>query len=241
MERQKVKAWPFLISRNQQVDYRTLAAPPSILENEASVLLRDAVSESSTQPDGSALYREVHNLPGGDVTLIFRVIPAEERFVGLPGNSPLSDKVRRPIQIFEGIVVEGLHPHIIVTKEDFQVIHEQIEPIYKNFWEKGERRFPTKLSHFFFLSSESTTNTPLTLLVETPFVISSQDSINKPHQEPSISHQDSIPASNKREDQPRQEDVPLLRRGNQCRVILIGVSFLVLLIVVVLLAKLALR
>ena len=244
------------------MDYRALVVPPSILENEASVILRNAVSELSAQPDSSAIYREIHNLPGGNVTLIFRVIPAEKRFVGLPGSDPLSDRVRRPIEIFEGLVVEGLFPHITITKEDFQIVHEQIEPIYKNFWEKGRREFPTKPSHFFFLSSESNTNKrkSLGLLVEPPYVVqleparpslSHQDPIpasnqreDQPYQEdiiqpeparPSLSHQDPIPASNQREDQPRREDVLLSQRGDQRRVILISASLLVLLIIVVVL------
>lgn len=170
MEKLRVEAWPFLVSRNSQLDYRPLVVHPSFLEHDVSFLLAQAVSGAPTPP-GSAIYREIHASPVGDVTLIFRVLLAERRFVDLPGSDPLSDQFGRAIKIFEGMVLQGLAPHTTVTKKDFQTVHKYIQPVYQNFWREGKKRFSVQPSDSFYLSSESETNPHLELLVQAPLVI----------------------------------------------------------------------
>ncbi len=250
MENLKEKAWPFLVSRNSQLDYWPLVVHPSFLEK--PLVNAVTVSRAPTSPD-CAIYREICNSPVGNVALVFRVLQVKRSFVDLPGTDLLRDQSQRPIKIFEGIVLEGLVPHITITEKDFQIIHEPIKPVYKNFWVAGEKRDTIqkrpsiKSLPFFFLTSDrgrtrirvdSATNTCLTLLVEAPFVVSPEPA------GPSRSKQGPIPSSNEIEDQPGQKDIPMVplpQRGNQRRVILIGASLLILLIIVVLLIKLASR
>lgn len=228
MGKLRVEAWPFLVSRNSQLDYRPLVAHPSFLEKEVSFLLAEAVGGVPTPPD-SAIYREIHHSPVGDVTLIFRVLLAERRFVDLPGSDPLSDQFGRAIKIFEGMVLEGFVPHITVTKKDFQAVHEYIEPVYQNFWQEGKKRFPVQPSRSFYLSSESETNPRLELLIKAPLVME-------------LAPTESPPVPEKREDEPDQvSSVPQTlhmseweRRYRRIR-ILIGILLVLLMIGVVVL------
>lgn len=240
MENLKVKAWPFLVSRNSQLDYWPLVVPPSFLAKPLPSTLAKAVTVNQTPtPPDCAIYREIHNLPDGDVTLVFRVLQAERSFVDLPGTDLLRDQSRRPIKIFEGIALEGLIPHIMITKKDFQIIHESIKPVYKDFWTAGDKRPPLKSLPFFFLSSDSATSACLALLVKAPLVM-----------QPESVLVDSAPQSFSTTPQ-RIEDsdqiLPLLPQSSkreqrhQRIMALIGISLLFFVIIVIILIKLALR
>src|SRR5947207_2819745 len=101
-----IKAWPFLISRNRVFDYRPIVVPQPLLEKKTSTLLAEVAGGSLSAPD-TATYREVRSRLIGSMSLVFRVVRAEQHHVGLSGSKPLKDEVGRPINLIEGLVLEG--------------------------------------------------------------------------------------------------------------------------------------
>jgi hypothetical protein len=161
------KVWPFLVSRNRELDYRPIVAPQLFVEKGASILLAEAAGGELTQL-GHATYREIHGSLVGNVTLIFRVVMAEKRYIDIQESDPLRDQFGRVIRFIEGVVLEGLVPEVIITVKDIQAAQEYVKPFYKEFWEETERSFSAKPSHSFLLHSESPTNKPLVLHKEPP-------------------------------------------------------------------------
>lgn len=129
-----IQAWGFLVSRNQYLDYRTIAAPNFMCEAGASSLIAKAAEGDLTET-GSALYREVHNSKVGNLTLIFRIIEATENSVGIVGNGVLKDSFGRDIYLIEGIVLKEIMPNIIITQENFAEAHKLLVKHYCDFWE----------------------------------------------------------------------------------------------------------
>lgn len=126
-----IKAWPFLISRNRYLDYRTVVAPDFI--SGTTTFLARAVGGDLSE-DGQANYREIHNSKDGDMTLIFRVIEANSTDIGEEGSETLKDSFGRAISLIEGIIVQGRHSSILVNQEIFNYVHTEVVTYYRNFW-----------------------------------------------------------------------------------------------------------
>src|SRR4051794_4250766 len=127
-----MEAWPFLVSRNKSLDYQAVVAPPFMVEGRIAHVL-DIVTSGNTVQKNEAIYREVHNTRLGDRTIIFHVLQAAE------GKKILTDGFGRQIDFIEGLVYKGYKEGIIVTRQDFELIHNQIEEPFRNFWKEATR------------------------------------------------------------------------------------------------------
>ena len=130
-----IEIWPFLVSRNTYLDYRTVVAPDFICETKISNLLARVVEGELTRA-GQAIIRQVVNSKAGDFTIAFRVIKATEKDINATGeNNILKDQFGREIYIFEGIVTKGIRSDFILSERNFQEVHEQLIPSYRKFWD----------------------------------------------------------------------------------------------------------
>ena len=129
------KAWRFLVSRNQYLDYRTVVAPDFICKSSVSSILAREANGDITEKY-SLSYHEIRNPEVGDLTLAFRVIEATAQDTGIPGNGVLKDSFGREIYLIEGIVFrEIIHDYDLVTWQKLEEIHKVLVNDYREFWE----------------------------------------------------------------------------------------------------------
>ena len=145
--------WPFLVSRNRSLDYRTIVAPDFLCEiGDASILANTAGGDLTGEDE--AFYREIHKSKAGKLTLVFRVIETTLEAMGIEGSGVLKDPFGREIRLIEGIVIQGLIPDVRVTKNDLEMAHEKVIQPYREFWE-CTRAEPAKPSECFSLPQDS--------------------------------------------------------------------------------------
>ncbi len=145
--------WPFLVSRNRSLDYRTIVAPDFLCEiGDASILAKTAGGDLTGEDE--AFYREIHKSKAGELTLVFRVIETTLEAMGIEGSGFLKDSFGREIRLIEGIVIKGLIPEVRVTKNALEMAHEKVISPYREFWE-CTRAEPAKPSECFSLPQDS--------------------------------------------------------------------------------------
>lgn len=141
-------AYPFLISRNLNSDYRLIAASNFIHEQNLSTYLTDATDLDDITSSGCLAYRQVKGLAVGDLTLIFRVRKALDTDINEVENlsyisdslssdaSVLRDSFGRAILIVEGLLLQGniSSEELKISKNDFEKISITLSKFYKDFW-----------------------------------------------------------------------------------------------------------
>jgi WD domain, G-beta repeat len=145
--------WPFLVSANRYFDYRTIVAPDFMCEVGDANTLAEAAGGKITA-EHVALYREIHKSKVGKFTIVFRVIETTLEDMGLEGSGVLKDSFGREIVLIEGIVIKGLVPDVIVTKDTIEMAHGIIIQPYREFWECTSYQ-PATASVCFSLSQDS--------------------------------------------------------------------------------------
>jgi hypothetical protein len=167
-----IEAWPFLVSRNAVFDYRVIVAPQYMVDNKVTSLLAKAASGDFTQPM-SAIYREIHhpNPKVGDLSLLFCILQANTRHLGLEENEALKDEYGRPIRLIEGLVVRGRLPKIVVTQSDLERAHMLMRKDYLAFWNETISTSMVKSSEALDLQENSDVEVVLELYAVDPYVV----------------------------------------------------------------------
>jgi hypothetical protein len=131
------QAWPFLVSRNLFLDYRTIVAPDFIcLAGIPNLLAR--VTEGNLTEQGSAICRTIYGSKAGDFTVIFQVVRATKNEIDLPdGDDVLKDQFGREIYLIEGFVFRGLI-EILISQNIFDQVHFDLTKFYRQFWNSVE-------------------------------------------------------------------------------------------------------
>ena len=141
------KAWPFLVSRNRYIDYRTIVAPDFICDAKIPNLLARVAEEDLTEPN-QAIIRQVVNSKVDDFTIVFQVVMAKEKDIDTKGNDRvIIDQFGREIYLFEGVVIKGIGDVYLIDK-DLEKAHEKSMEIYRKFW-KCIDPFPVTPSQYF--------------------------------------------------------------------------------------------
>ncbi|MDX2254778.1 MAG: WD40 repeat domain-containing protein [Pseudanabaenaceae cyanobacterium bins.39] len=130
----EIKAWRFLVSRNQFLDYRTVVAPDFMCQANIASLLAKAAEGDPTNDD-SVYYCEIYGSKVGDLTIIYRVKEAQARDVDPETNGALKDSFGREIYFIEGLVIKGINPSISVTVDVLELNHQKLVNDYRDFWE----------------------------------------------------------------------------------------------------------
>lgn len=130
----KIQAWRFLVSRNQFLDYRTVVAPDFMCQINIASLLAEA-AEGDPISEDHAYYREIYGSKSGNLTIIYRVLEAQARYINTDAEGVLKDSFGREILFIEGIVVKGIHASLPITLENLEFDHQQLVHDYCDFWE----------------------------------------------------------------------------------------------------------
>lgn len=153
--------WPFFVSANRQIDYRTFVAPDFIADQGLSNILARATKGELSAP-GTAYFRVV-NFPKSDkITLVYRIIQATGENTGVDIKGNLKDSFGREIFIIEGFVFYGKNDQVILTQNHFDQLHDEIKKYYPDFWHlEDPNLFKVETSSSCTLDSPKNSETPL--------------------------------------------------------------------------------
>jgi hypothetical protein len=173
-----IQAYPFLVSRNRSLDYRTVVAPSLFIDEGISSLLASAAGGSLTAP-GCVVCREIKGTEIGDFTLVFHVIEANQKDI-YPDKEDevLTDPFGREIFLIEGIVLKRRPDKFVITQKIFDSIHQQVLNSYRLFWEDTNLFEASVISvNYLELNDNSQFGKTLILDEVEPFVL--QRKLNK--------------------------------------------------------------
>ena len=137
----KIGTWPFLVSRNRDLDYRTVVAPDFMCAAKASNLLA-RVAEGDLTEEGKLFFRPIYGTKAGDFAIVFQVLHATERCLNpqQKKDGVLKDTFGREIYLIEGLVIKGID-----SKKDFSItdlemdeVHSLLMNSYQQFWHYTE-------------------------------------------------------------------------------------------------------
>lgn len=129
-------AWPFLIGRTKDEDYRLVVIPGFMASQSSAAALR---ASTGGEP-GAVRVREFRLSPGELVTAIYRVRRAVAAEYGIPGDGPLTDSHGRAILLTEGLVMRGDSASAMTPgapEEALDLVPALVAPAFKEFWEQG--------------------------------------------------------------------------------------------------------
>jgi len=174
-----IEAWPFLVSRNPYLDYRTIVAPDFICAAGIPNLLARAADGELTDP-GHAIRRKIEGSEFGDFSIVFRVVQALEEYINPEGGENfLKDSFGREIYLLEGLVIKGTN-HVSITNENLEDVHTQVRLSYQKFWDCIDVPPVEPSSHFYLKTNESSEVSPLLNIEETqPLKVSSNKKISQ--------------------------------------------------------------
>jgi WD40 domain-containing protein len=128
------RGWPFLVSCNQHLEYRTIVAPDFICQAKVAQLLADTADGDLTDAQ-SVVYRDIYHSAAGDIALVFRVIRAVSNDIGREGQEGLKDLFGRPIYLIEGVVLQGQTANLVLTNSHLIELHKLLMRHYQDFWD----------------------------------------------------------------------------------------------------------
>ncbi|MBD1805338.1 WD40 repeat domain-containing protein [Microcoleus sp. FACHB-SPT15] len=167
---EELKAWSFLVSSSQNLEFTTIVAPDFICDAQIPDLLKKAVAKYRYPTDsGQAVYIEIPYRELGNIVLVFRTSWASTKYIGREEDEILKDP-QRPIPFIEGMVLKESIRDEVVAAINFEQIHEQLVKHYKDFWELTTI-MPATPSKSFNLLKDSEPSRNLILKRETPLTI----------------------------------------------------------------------
>lgn len=142
-----MRAWAFLVSRNQSVDYKTIVAPDFIDAAKLRSLLTK-VTEGDLTPPGKANIRLIQSSAAGNFSIVFRLIKAKASDIGEFGGSILKDSFGRDIYLVEGLVFQE-DPDYLWERIDSSYLeqaHAKVQGHFQHFWYTDETAVSQRLS-----------------------------------------------------------------------------------------------
>jgi len=158
-----IEVWPFLVSRNPYLDYRTVVAPDFICEAKTGNLLARVTTGDLTDP-GKGFIRQIFGSKVGDFTVVYRILKARQKDLNSQvGNEILKDQFGREIVVIEGVVIQEIKSQesVIISQNNLEEIHHKLTEAYTKFWEHRDPH-PAIPSHQLSLSMDGSSR-PLQL------------------------------------------------------------------------------
>jgi hypothetical protein len=122
-------AWPFLISRNQKVDYTTVVLPSFMDAPGANAWLVRSVEDDGLRDEiRTSCVEDARKDP---LFLIYRVTTAKA------GDSLLRDGAMRPILWIEGVVLRGSSVNVADAQHVIETAHQKVLEHFRAFWNGG--------------------------------------------------------------------------------------------------------
>ncbi len=128
-----IEVWPFLVSRNQLLDYRTVVAPDFMCQDQTTGLLARTTEGNLTNHD-QAYYRKLYGSKSGELTIIYQVREAQAEYIHEGEQGILKDAFGREIYFIEGIVLRGIQLAVDIAPESLKSNSPQLIDAYRNFW-----------------------------------------------------------------------------------------------------------
>ncbi|MDY7002813.1 MAG: hypothetical protein SWX82_02235 [Cyanobacteriota bacterium] len=132
-----IKVWPFLVSRNPYLDYRTVVAPDFICEAKTGNLLARVTTGDLTEP-GKGFIRQIFGSKVGDFTVVYRILKATQKDLNYQqGDEILKDQFGREILLIEGVVIQEIKSkeNVFISQKNIEGIHQKLTEAYTKFWE----------------------------------------------------------------------------------------------------------
>lgn len=104
------RAWPFVVTRNRLLDWRPIVAPDFMIAQGGEYLLIHGADPGDGPIPSPVFERIVTTERYGDLTLLACSRQATADLIGGSAQEQLVDRVGRPIQLIEGLVLPGRHP-----------------------------------------------------------------------------------------------------------------------------------
>ncbi|MBI3867424.1 MAG: hypothetical protein HY299_02750 [Verrucomicrobia bacterium] len=134
-----MKAWPFLITKNHIRGFSMVTIPEFLQKAGAAHEVVRACSNEFQSGAGEAIYLKGYHESVGVVDMVFRVVQGTERMLGKDSDAILRDDVRRPIPLYEGLVLTERLPdeQLHFTQVQLDAAHKAVEGDFRTFWEAG--------------------------------------------------------------------------------------------------------
>ncbi|MGD1700470.1 hypothetical protein [Dapis sp. BLCC M229] len=132
-----IEVWPFLVSRNRYLDYRTVVAPDFICEAKTGNLLARVTTGDLTEP-GKGFIRQIFGSKVGDFTIVYRILKATQKDLNSQvGDEILKDQFGREILLIEGVVIQEIKSKeaVFISQKNIEEIHQKLIEGYTEFWE----------------------------------------------------------------------------------------------------------
>ena len=132
-----IEVWPFLVSRNRYLDYRTVVAPDFICEAKTGNLLARVTTGDLTEP-GKGFIRQIFGSKVGDFTIVYRILKATQKDLNSQvGDEILKDQFGREILLIEGVVIQEIktQKNVFISQKNIEEIHHKLTGGYTKFWE----------------------------------------------------------------------------------------------------------
>ena len=131
-----MKAWTFLVSRNQLIDYKTIVAPADfIAEAQIRSLLVKATDDNFIDREKVNI-RWIEGSKAGKFTIIFRISKINGKEIGLKDSCLLKDSFGREIDLIEGLVIPNSPQEIChkIRQVHLDQAHRELMNKYRDFW-----------------------------------------------------------------------------------------------------------
>ncbi|NES06280.1 MAG: hypothetical protein F6K22_27780, partial [Okeania sp. SIO2F4] len=155
-----IEVWPFLVSRNRYLDYRTVVAPDFICEAKTDNLLARVTTGDLTEPE-KGFIRQIFGSKVGDFTIVYRILKATQKDLNYQaGDEILKDQFGREILIIEGVVIQGIksQENVFISPKNMEEVHQKLTGGYTEFWEHRDPH-PAIPSDKLFLSIDGSSST----------------------------------------------------------------------------------
>ncbi|NEP76927.1 MAG: hypothetical protein F6K39_01310 [Okeania sp. SIO3B3] len=132
-----IEVWPFLVSRNRHLDYRTVVAPDFICEAKTGNLLARVTTGDLTD-SGKGFIRQIFGSKVGDFTIVYRILKARQKYINFQeGDEILKDQFGREILLIEGVVIQEIKSKedVFICQKNIEEIHHKLTEAYTKFWE----------------------------------------------------------------------------------------------------------
>ncbi|MBD2215344.1 hypothetical protein H6G27_36905 [Nostoc linckia FACHB-104] len=170
-----IEAWTFLISRNQQIDYKIVVAPDFISQAKIRSLLSKISADDFIESERISI-RSIQGSEVGNFTVVFRSTKARSNDIGKNGNEILKDSHSREIDFIEGLIFRGTRDEILkkikIRKTHFNQAHRELIDKYRDFWYNNI----LSESHAIYLTEDESSPTIHLHKLE-PFIIPPKDQL----------------------------------------------------------------
>ena len=128
-----MKIWPFLVSRNREIDYGTVVIPDFIQCSENKTVL-DFFTSGEASGKSTVYLRQLDCHELGSLSLFYRISYASCTDIGYKNTDLLQDCFHRPIQIVRGGVAREQLTRQSICERLLKRTESMLGKAFEKFW-----------------------------------------------------------------------------------------------------------